>query len=168
MRAVHAAVLPPSIALTVLVRPSRRLRALLYCAALVHASAGLLILFTAQHVAAPWLLAAACGAAAILCAGAAGQPLKVRQIDISKVGGLRLTVQQKLPEDGRAVRLLPGSLLWGQLLVLRFGSIDDAAERVQTVLVLPDSTDRASGRALAVAMRAIAGRSSAGDVQKIG
>jgi len=160
--------LPPSIALAVLVRPSRRLRALLWLAALVHAGAAWWIWSDRLHFMAPWLLAAACGVAATLCAAAAAQPLNVRRIDISKAGGLRLTVQQKLPEHSRAVRLLPGSLLWGRLLVLRLGSIDDATIPVQTVLVLPDSTDGATMRALVVAMRAIAGRNGPGDVEKIG
>jgi hypothetical protein len=168
MRAVHAAALPPSIALTVRIVPSRRVRVLLVVAALTHACTAWSILSAPDNFAAPWLLGGICGVAATLCAAAAAQPLKVRQIDISKAGALRLTVQQKLPEDGRAMRLLPGSLLWGRLLVLRLESIDDAAVPVQTVLVLPDSTDRASLRALVVAMRAIAGQVETGDVQKIG
>jgi hypothetical protein len=168
MRAVYAAALPPSIALVVRIAPSRRLRALLWVVALAHAGVACAILAASANFAVPWLLGSASGAVALLCVAAATQPLNVRQIDISKAGALRLTVQQKLPEGGRAVRLLPGSLLWGRLLVLRLESIDDAAVPVQTVLVLPDSTDRASLRALVVAMRAIAGQSGAGDVQKIG
>jgi hypothetical protein len=168
MRAVHAAALPPSIALVVRIAPSRRLRLLLWLVALVHAGAAWTILAASANFALPWLLGGACGTVALLCVAAATQPLNVRQIDISKAGALRLTVQQKLPDDGRAVRLLPGSLLWGRLLVLRLESIDDAAVPVQTVIVLPDSTDRASLRALVVAMRAIAGQGGAGDVQKIG
>ena len=160
--------LPPTIALAVPVQPSRRLRALLWLAALVHGGAAFLLWSNRLHCMAPWLLAAACGVAATLCATAAAQPLKVRRIDISKAGELRLTVQQKLPENGRAVRLLPGSLLWGRLLVLRLGSIDDATIPVQTVLVLPDSMDSATLRALVVAMRAVSGRSGAGNVEKIG
>ena len=163
-----AAALPPSIALAVLVKPSRRLRALLWLVALVHGGAAGLILSNAHNFAVPMLLAASCGVAATLSAAAACQPLKVRQIDISKAGALRLTVQQRLLDPGRAVRLLPGSLLWGRLLVLRLASIDDPAAPVHTVLVLPDSTDRASLRALAVAMRAIAGRNGACNGQKIG
>jgi hypothetical protein len=65
------------------------------------------------------------------------------------------------------VRLLPGSLLWEQLLVLRLGSIDEGAAREQTVLVFPDSLSRESFRALAVALRAIAGRGSVIDAKKI-
>jgi hypothetical protein len=168
MRAVHAIALPPSIALIVRIVPSRRLRALLCLAASAHAWLACCILSAPGNFALPLLLSGICGGAATLCIAAAAQPLNVRQIDISKAGALRLTVQQKLPESGRAVRLLPGSLLWGRLLVLRLGSIDDAAVPVQTVLVLPDSTDPASLRALVVAMRAIAGRLDAGDVQKIG
>ena len=168
MRAVHAAALPPSIALVVRIVPSRRLRALLAAMALAHAGTGWSILAAPDNFAVPWLLAGVCGVAAALCAAAAAQPLKVRQIDISKAGALRLTVQQRLLDPGRAVRLLPGSLLLRRLLVLRLASIDDPTVPVETVLVLPDSTDRASMRALAVAMRAIAGRNGACNVQKIG
>ena len=168
MRDVPDAALPPAISLSVQIAPSRRLRALLFLAALVYGGAACSILSGALDVAWPWLLASANGVAAVLCAGAAAQPLKVRRIDISKAGAVRLTVQQKLLDSGRAVRLLPGSLLWGQLLVLRLGSIDDAATPPQTVLVLPDSLEREAFRALAVAMRAIAGHSSADDAQKIG
>jgi len=167
MRAVPAAALPPSIALAVLVRPSLRLRMLLASAALVHAVAAFFILSNGCSLAAPRLLGGACCVASALCMLAAVQPLKMRLIDISKAGALRLTVQQKLPCNGRAVRLLPGSLLWGRVLVLRFGGIDDAAVPVQTLMVFPDSTEPESFRALAVAMRALAGRNRAGDVQKI-
>ena len=168
MRDVHAAALPPAIALSVLIAPSLRARAMLVLAALAHAGAACSFVFCAFDVALPWLLAGCSGAAAVLCLAAATQPLKMRRIDISKAGAIHLTVQLKLPECGRAVRLLPGSLLWGQLLVLRFGSVDDGTAPRHTVLVLPDSLGRESFRALAVAMRAIAGRSSADDVQKIG
>ncbi|HEX8478242.1 MAG TPA: hypothetical protein VF663_07890 [Telluria sp.] len=163
-----AAALPPSIALAVLVAPSRRLRALMWLVALVHAGTAWHILSNQQNFAAPLLLAACCGAAAALCATAASQPLKVRRIDISKAGAVRLTVQHKVPGPGCAMRLMPGSLLLARFLVLRLASIDNATVSVQTVLVLPDSTDRASLRALVVAMRAIAGRNGACDVQKIG
>jgi hypothetical protein len=163
-----AAALPPSIALVVRIAPSRRLRASLGLAALVHAGLAWHVLTAASSYAWPWLLGSVCVVATLLCAAAAAQPLPVHQIDISKAGALRLTVQQKLPDASRPVRLLPGSLLWGRLLVLRLASIDDAPVRVHAVLVLPDSTDRASLRALVVAMRAIAGHSSAGSVEKIG
>lgn len=168
MRDEHDAALLPSIALAALIRPSRRVRALLLLAALVQLGAAFGIIFHALDVALPWLLVGASCLAAALCASAAAQPLNVRRIDISKAGALHLTVQQKLPDPGSAVRLLPGSLLWGRLLVLRLGSIDNPAAPVQTVLVLPDSMGQVSFRALAVAMRAIAGRGGADDVQKIG
>jgi hypothetical protein len=167
MRDVQDAALPPSIALVVRIAPSRRLRALLLLAALAHAGAAMLLLSSGQNFALPRLCASACLGAAALCLAAALQRLNVRQIDISKAGTVHLTVQQKLPCNGRAVRLLPGSLLWGQLLVLRFGSAIGPPSPVQTVLVLPDSTGRESFRALAVAMRAIGGRNSAGADKKI-
>lgn len=157
----------PSIALTAIITPSRRLRALLWLAALVHAGTAAFLHIYAARFASPWLLVTFCCFAAALCAAAALQPVKARRIDISKTGALRLTVQQNLPDRGQAVRLLPGSVLWEWLLVLRMGSVDDATSPVQTVLVLPDSTDPAAFRALAVAMGSIAGRESAAAVQKI-
>jgi len=170
MRDVHAAALPPamgpSIALSVSIAPSRRLRALLFLAALLHAGAACSIVTGVLRVAWPTLLAGCGGVAAVLCAAAAAQPLKMRRIDISKAGALRLTVQQKLLDPGRAVQLLPGSLLWRRLLVLRLGRIDASAAPL-TVLVLPDSLGCEAFRALSVAMRAIAGNSSAEDRQKI-
>lgn len=167
MRDVPDAPLPPSIALAAIVHGSSRLRALLLLAGLVHAGAALFILMGGRNFAWPWLLAGACGVASTLCAAAACAPFKVRRIDISKAGALALTVQHKQPESSRAVRLLPGSLLWEQLLVLRLGSIDEGAAREQTVLVFPDSLSRESFRALAVALRAIAGRGSVIDAKKI-
>jgi hypothetical protein len=168
MHDLHDSAVPPGISLSVHIAPSRRLRMLLFLAALVYAGAACCILSRASSIAAPWLVAGACCAAAVLLAGTARQPLKMRRIDISKAHAVRLTVQLKLPDAGRRVRLLPGSLLWGQLMVLRFGSVDNAAAPPQTVVVLPDSTGREAFRALAVAMRAIAGHSGAEDVQKIG
>lgn len=168
MRDVLDVVLPPSIALVVRIAPSRRLRALLLLAACMHAGAAALILSPQQNFALPWWCAAACCAAAALCLVAALQPLNVRQIDLSKAGALRLTVQQKQPANGRAVRLLPGSVLWERLLVLRLASADGAPFPVQTVLVLPDSTGRDAFRALTVALRAIAGRGESDEGKNIG
>lgn len=168
MRDAPDTALPPAMSLSVQIAPSRHLRALLFVAALVHAGAAGFILSGALDVALPWLLTGSSGMAAVLCAIAAAQPLNVRRIDISKAGALRLTVQQKLPGSGHAVRLLSGSLLWGQLLVLRFGSLDDAAVPPRTVVVLPDSMEREAFRALAVAMRAIAGHNGENETQKIG
>jgi len=158
MSDVHDVVLPPSIALIVRIAPSRRLRALLCLAALAHIGAACLMLSHQQTFAFPFLSACACCMAALLCIAAALQRLNVRQIDISKGGALRLTVQQKQPGNGRAVRLLPGSVLWGRLLVLRLASTDGAPFSVQTLLVFPDSVECDAFRALAVALRAIAGR----------
>jgi hypothetical protein len=171
MHPVPDALLPSeralSIALTAIIAPSRRLRALLWLAALVHAGTAAFLHIYAARFALPWLLVTSCCFAAALCTAAALRPVKVRQIDISKTGALRLTVQQNLPDRGHAARLLPGSVLWGWLLVLRISSIDDATSPVQTVLVLPDSTDPETFRALVVAMGSIAGRDSAAAMQKI-
>ena len=167
MSDVHDAVLPPSIALTVRIAPSRRMRALCLLAALGHVGAAFLLLSPQQNFAFPYLFASACSVAALLCVAAALQRLNVRQIDISKGGALHLTVQQEQPANGRAVRLLPGSVLWEWLLVLRLASTDGTPNSSQTVLVFPDSTGRDAFRALAVALRAIAGRDAAGEGTKI-
>ena len=167
MSDVHDAVLPPSIALIVCIAPSRRLRALLLLAALGHAGAAWLLLSPQQNFACCTLFASVCCGAALLCIAAALQRLNMRHIDISKGGALRLTVQQMQPANGRAVRLLPGSVLWERLLVLRLASTDGAPFSVQTVLVFPDSVERDAFRALAVALRAIAGRSHMDEAEKI-
>lgn len=166
MRAIEHAVLPATIALSVQIAPSRRLRLLLYGAALVHAGSACAMFSNLLDVAFPSLLAGASGIAALLCARAAARPRTMRQIDISKAGALRLTVQQELPPGGRAVRLLRGSLLWGKLLVLRFDSIDAGPMAPQTVVVLPDSTAPEAFRKLSVALRAIAGHSASDATQK--
>ncbi|GJI99879.1 hypothetical protein RugamoR64_04180 [Duganella rhizosphaerae] len=82
-----------------------------------------------------------------------GRPYRfARQLDISAVGQLRLTVYR---ETGMALRLLEGSTVWPGLLLLRLGS--DGGD-VQLVTVLPDSVTRADWRALSLACRAIAAR----------
>jgi toxin CptA len=167
MRDVQDAAVPQSIAFSAALHGSWRLRAWVVLAALVHAGGAVFVLAGGRNFAWPWLLAAAGIMASVLCAAVACRPFKVRQIDISKAGAVALTVQQKQPESSRAVRLLPGSLLWEQLLVLRLGSIDEGAAREFIVLVFPDSLSRESFRALAVALRAIAGRSGAVDAKKI-
>jgi len=131
-----------SIAVSVIVRPSRGLRS---------GHAGLCCGVMASAAACPGVLAP------LLCvlAGALGWlggrlPAIARQLDISGVGQVRLAVYQ---DNGSALRLLDGSTLWPRLLLLRLG---DEAGAVQVLAVLPDSVAPPQWRALAVACRAAA------------
>ena len=132
-----------SIAVSVIVRPSPGLRV---------AHAGLCCCVMASGAACPGVVAP------LLCVLAGGlgwllgRPHGIaRQFDISGVGQLRLTVQQQ----SGTLRLLDGSTLWPDLLLLRLGSEDGS---VQAVVVLPDSVARPELRALALACRAVAAR----------
>lgn len=131
-----------SIAVSVIVRPSRCLRiahACLCCCVMTSAA-------VCPGVVAPSLCLLA-GALAWLC----GRPPAIaRQLDISGVGQVRLAVYQH--NDG-ALRLLGGSTLWPRLLLLR---LCDAAGKVQVVAVLPDAVAAAEWRALALACHAVA------------
>lgn len=157
--------LAPSLALSVRVLPSRRLRAWLCLAGATLLLAGAGVLHAPLRFAWPAPVAGVCAATAALLLGAAARPRKARWIDISGPGRIRLTVQQKLAENGLDVRLLPGSALWSHLLVLRLG---DSAGRVRVLPVLPDSLPPDQFRALSVALRAIGGRGGPADeMQKI-
>jgi toxin CptA len=131
-----------SIAVSVVVRPSRGLR---------FAHAGLCCCVMASAAVCPGVLAPLLcllvGALAWWC----GRPPAIaHQLDISGVGHLRLAVYQ---HNGSALCLLGGSTLWPRLLLLRLG---DAAGTVAVVTVLPDSVAPSQWRALAVACRAAA------------
>ncbi|MEW6373137.1 MAG: protein YgfX [Pseudomonadota bacterium] len=150
-----------AIAISAFVAPSRRLRLALGGAALVHLGA-------AVHIAAvaPERLAFAfsCAlffllAAAFLLHGCASLT-KTHQIDVSGTGTVRLTVQQKVGagtavDAAAAVRLLPGSLFWPQLMLLRLG---DTGGRQWVVPVLRDSLAPDEYRALRVAFGTLCGR----------
>ena len=154
-----------SIAMTVVVAPSRRLRMLAagFGASLAAAAlaAGLL---PPVHTPAGTLVAATLLFAGLCLLHAALRPAMVHRIDISGVGRLRLTVQQDLRPDapgGMQVALLPGSTLWPQLMLLRFGPVDAAGARAgrgRCVVVFRDSVAPDAFRALAVALGAVAGQ----------
>ena len=81
-----------------------------------------------------------------------------RRIDISGVGEMRVTVQQKLSRAGMqtmACKLLPGSAVWPGLLMLLVRGEDGT---VAVVAILADSVSAAEFRAIAVAIRAIGGQ----------
>lgn len=170
-----------SIAVTVVIAPSRCLRILL-----AGFGASLLAAACAVGIATPSAFAAAAlVAAALLFAGvcvlhAALRPAMVHRIDISGPGQIRLTVQQGVRQDkGTALpaRLLPGSTLWPRVLLLRLatsageragGQLSGAGDGARGwcawrrlaspapgctgVVVLPDSVPPETFRALVVAL----------------
>jgi toxin CptA len=131
-----------SIAVSVIVRPSRGLRI---------AHAGLCCCVMASAAACPGVLAPLLCLLAGALAWLGGRlPAIARQLDISGVGQMRLAVYQ---DNGSAQHLLDGSTLWPRLLLLRLG---DETGAVRVLAVLPDSVAPPQWRALAVACRAAA------------
>ncbi len=131
-----------SIAVSVIVRPSRGLRV---------AHAGLCCGVMASAAVCPGVLASLlCLLAGALAWWRGRPPAIAHRLDISGVGHVRLAVYQH--NDG-ARRLLGGSTLWPRLLLLR---LCDPAGKVWLVAVLPDSIAAADWRAVALACRAVA------------
>ena len=148
-----------SIAVATVVKPSRLLRGALAAYAAASLAVGIVVL-SAAHGAfrAPVLVAASCLAAAAAALAALGPAGKRRLIDISGVGEMRVTVQQKQAETGMRTMpcaLLPGSAVWPGLLMLRVRGDDGKAA---FVAVFADSVSAQEFRALAVAIRAIGGQ----------
>lgn len=149
-----------TIAISALVAPSRRLRLGFGVLAFVHLGAAA---YTAAILPERLAFAFPCAlffllAALFLLHGCASLT-KMHQIDVSGTGAVRLTVQQKvgaeLAVDATAdVTLLPGSLLWPQLMLLRLG---DAGGKCRVVPVLRDSLAPDEYRALRVALGTLAG-----------
>ncbi|GAB3466280.1 hypothetical protein GCM10027321_32280 [Massilia terrae] len=146
-----------SIAVSAVVVPSRRLRALVFFFGGCNAAAGLALAFSpgARFQCAPLCSALFLVAAAFLL-HAAARRTKTRRIDISGLGQLRLAVQQGVGQGGAQdaavpVTVAPGSTVWPQLLLLLLRAPDGGL----TVLpVLRDSVTPQQFRALAVAVRA--------------
>jgi len=152
-----------SIAVSVTVVPSRRLRALLACFGAAHLGAASVValLPPGRVLLAPaaflfFLVSAAC-----LLRGAATLT-KTRRIDISGLGQFRLTVQQDLGTNdtqnapaGQPVTLAAGSTAWPHLLLLLLRAEGGA---LTALPVLRDSVDPDAFRALSVAVRAAGGR----------
>lgn len=149
-----------SIAISAIVAPSRMLRLTLFAHALCNGAAGLFLLVrSGSDDAAGRCAGLACVLVALVAGARARRPETLRQIDISGVGELRVTVQQSMggARGGTVLmRLLPGSTLWPGLLLLRLTAANGAAQLVLTVL--PDSVQAGQFRALAVASAAIAAR----------
>ncbi|WP_296949878.1 protein YgfX [uncultured Massilia sp.] len=160
-----------SIAVSAHVRPSRLQRLLTFAAALAQFAAALATVLAgpAAYRAAPLPAAALALAGAVLLARALRRP-KTHRIDISGTGELRVTVQQgggaPAPGAAAAAILLPGSVVWPVLMLLRCRVSaapggPAARARTQVVYVGRDSVDAATWRALAVAL-ATAGRRAGG------
>jgi len=145
-----------SIAVSVLVRPSRAHQLLLAAAAVGHVCLALAMTPWTSFVpvGTPALALLPALAAGTLAAAAVRRP-KPHHIDISGTGELRVTVQQGLRVAPVAC-LLPGSVVWPPLMVLRW-QVPGAPAR--TLLVWRDAVDAPAWRALAVALAALGRRS---------
>lgn len=148
-----------SIAVSAVVKPSRLLRGALAIYAAANLAVGIFVLSAAPGAfRAPLLVAASCLVAAAGATAALGPAGKRRLIDISGVGEMRVTVQQKQAETGMQnmpCKLLPGSAVWPRLLMLRVRGDNGKAA---VVAVFADSVSAEEFRALAVAIRAIGGQ----------
>jgi hypothetical protein len=90
---------------------------------------------------------------------------KTVHIDISSIGNIRLhqldAIQNRVGEEDSVFRLMPGSTLWANLMLLNLRSENG---QIMTLPILPDSVSTQEFRALSVALRWIAARSGeAGD-----
>jgi toxin CptA len=159
-----------SIAVSAIVRPSRVHRFLLIGAGLALFAAALAVgVFTSArfHAPIPQALLMAISAAVLMHAGSGRA--KTHRLDISGTGALVLTVQQGLrvavapvaadaataAEGADGVTLLPGSVVWPPLMLLRLASPDAG---VRVLPVWRDSVEPGVWRALAVAVRQIKSR----------
>ena len=143
-----------SIALSVIVRPSRLLRLVLALYGGAHAAmAAALLLGWVGPLRAQAGAAAACALAAALAWRHCCSIGTVYRIDVSGLGALRLTVQQaEQGGQGEAMRVLPGSTIWPWLLCLRLAGLDG---RRRLLLIAPDSLPPGALRALTVALRSM-------------
>jgi toxin CptA len=148
-----------SIAVSAIVGPSRIHRCLLAGAGLslfVAAFAVGVSAFARFHFALVQALFLAAAGAALMHAGSGRA--KTHRIDISGTGVVVLTVQQGLRErSAAAVTLLPGSVVWPPLMLLRLG-VSGTGGRVQVLPVWRDSVAPGAWRSLAVAVLALGRR----------
>lgn len=155
-----------SIAVSALVRPSRIQRVVWGGCGLAQCAAALAVglLAPGRFLWPPWV-ALALAAAGIAVLAAAAARAKTHQIDISGTGDLRVTVQQDVGgrdgsgEPGGHAALLPGSVIWPMLMLLRYAAPGTGP---RTLAVWRDSVDAATWRALAVAL-AVVGRQGDAD-----
>ncbi|HEY1042632.1 MAG TPA: protein YgfX, partial [Telluria sp.] len=149
-----------SIACTVHIGASRTMRAALAAFAALHVA-------LASGIASAWLgefhlptfLPAVHIAAAIACAVCAAQRTTARQIDVSGVGAITVTVKRYVRHPSgpppEHLRLLPGSTFLPGLLVLR---LVDQQGKHKVIAVLPDAMRGGEFRRFAAALRTIAAR----------
>ena len=148
-----------SIAVSAVVRPSVCLRLLSAGLAVCALAAGAALAGGGHRLG--LLGAGASALCGLLCLVFPGQNTKPRQIDISGVGQIRLTVYLGMAGGAaRTVGLMPGSTLWPGLLLLRLRGDDGA---VSALALWPGNVAGAAFRPLAVACRLIAAR--AGEVE---
>jgi len=154
-----------SIAVSALVRPSR-IQRLVWggCGLASGASAVAVGLLAPEHFLCSSLVALALAGAGAAVLAAAGHA-KTHRIDISGTGDLCVTVQQGVGDDlagdarqGVRAVLLPGSVVWPMLMLLRH-AVPGARARV--VAVWRDSVDADTWRALAVALAVVGRRGNA-------
>jgi toxin CptA len=150
------------IAVSAIVRPSRVHGCVVAGAGLSLFAAALAVgLFAPGNFQANHFQAAVLAAAGAALMHAGSGRAKTHQIDISGTDELTLTVQQGLrepiaaPPSEAGVTLLPGSVLWPFLMVLRFR---DGAARTHVLPVWRDSVGADTWRLLAVAVQAIGRR----------
>ena len=152
-----------SIAVSAVIEPSRLLRVALAAYAVLGIGAAI-VLFSGHgdrfHHARALGCACLVGAAGAWRARGAAT---ARHIDISGLGEIGLTVQHGIGSGSgnrvsapRLVRLMPGSTVWPQLLLLGLRDADSAATTV--LIILPDCVPPGQFRKLAVAINTIARR----------
>lgn len=159
-----------SIAVSAMLRPSRRLALMVRAMACLLLLAGLTLWWqTVDGKAVTRSLAAVC---AIAAAGLALFPLaavKFRRIDVTGLGQILLTHTDSEAVGCRTgdavppaevVQLLRDSTLWSSLMVLRLQTVSG---RTYSLVLLPDSMDREAFLALSVACRWVASRSGHAD-----
>lgn len=160
-----------SIAVSAFVRPSRTARRLLAGWGLAQCAAALAIGWAAPgRYAGSIPIALLLALAGLVLGGAALWRPKTHRIDISGTGELRVTVQQDVGmarpgrqalgadvagSDAPPLALLPGSVLWPGLMVLRLGGTGGAPSMLP---IWRDSVDGDAWRALAVALAVIGRR----------
>jgi len=161
-----------SIAVSALVVPSRRLRIAVALYALANLGAAWVCLAILPE---RFVFSVVCALfffiAALFLLHGCTRLDKTHRIDVSGTGALRLTVQQEVGTGPAAatdiaVSLLPGSLLWPQLMLLRLG---DAGGAAYTVAVLRDSLGPTEYRRLRVALGTLDGAAAraAGSIEKL-
>jgi toxin CptA len=152
-----------SIGVSAVVRPSRIHRILLGGAGLALFAAAFAVGVPASaRFHASFLQAVILVAAGVVLMHAGLVSAKTHRIDISGTGEMVLTVQQGLrmlgagaADGAAAVVLLPGSVVWPPLMLLR---LEGPGARVHVLPVWRDSVEPGAWRALAVAVLAIGRR----------